>query len=100
MVTAPTNGSAGVIPARCDVLFGNRNHEAGEKKSKQFSMVAGAKLVSIFAKELPFQQLWVVVRRKLAFPSALHAAALLGELMGELQLWVTMAAKLQREHHF
>jgi L-serine dehydratase len=42
VVTAPTNGSAGVIPAVLIMYYlVIENHNAGEKEIKQFLMVAG-----------------------------------------------------------
>ena len=41
VVTAPTNGSAGVIPAVLMYYLVIENHEAGEKEIKQFLLVAG-----------------------------------------------------------
>jgi L-serine dehydratase len=47
VVTAPTNGSAGVIPAVLMYYMVIENHQAGEKEIKQFLMVAG-EIGSIF----------------------------------------------------
>ena len=49
VVTAPTNGSAGVIPAVLMYYLVIENHDAGEKEIKQFLMVAG-EIGSIFKK--------------------------------------------------
>ncbi|RZJ29801.1 MAG: L-serine ammonia-lyase, partial [Flavobacterium sp.] len=49
VVTAPTNGSAGVIPAVLMYYLTIENHSAGEKEIKQFLMVAG-EIGSIFKK--------------------------------------------------
>ena len=49
VVTAPTNGSAGVIPAVLMYYLVIENHDAGENEIKQFLMVAG-EIGSIFKK--------------------------------------------------
>ena len=49
VVTAPTNGSAGVIPAVLMYCMVIENHEANENQIKQFLMVAG-EIGSIFKK--------------------------------------------------
>ena len=66
VVTAPTNGSAGVIPAVLMYYLVIENHNAGEKEIKQFLMVL-AKLGVFSKKVLLFRQQWVDVKPRLAF---------------------------------
>ncbi len=66
VVTAPTNGSAGVIPAVLMYYLVIENHDADEKQIKQFLMVAG-EIGSIFKKGATIWQRWAAVRQKLAY---------------------------------
>ena len=97
VVTAPTNGSAGVIPAVLMYYLVIENHEAGEKEIKQFLMVAG-EIGSIFKKGATISAAMGGCQAEIGVSSAMAAAALC-ELMGGTPAQVTMAAEIAMEHH-
>ncbi|RRJ88883.1 L-serine ammonia-lyase [Flavobacterium macacae] len=97
VVTAPTNGSAGVIPAVLMYYLVIENHEAGEKEIKQFLMVAG-EIGSIFKKGATISAAMGGCQAEIGVSSAMAAAALC-ELMGGKPAQVLMAAEIAMEHH-
>ena len=97
VVTAPTNGSAGVIPAVLMYYLVIENHDAGEKEIKQFLMVAG-EIGSIFKKGATISAAMGGCQAEIGVSSAMAAAALC-ELMGGSPAQVTMAAEIAMEHH-
>lgn len=97
VVTAPTNGSAGVIPAVLMYYLVIENHEAGEKEIKQFLMVAG-EIGSIFKKGATISAAMGGCQAEIGVSSAMAAAALT-ELMGGTPEQVLMAAEIAMEHH-
>ena len=97
VVTAPTNGSAGVIPAVLMYYLVIENHEAGEKEIKQFLLVAG-EIGSIFKKGATISAAMGGCQAEIGVSSAMAAAALC-ELMGGTPAQVTMAAEIAMEHH-
>ncbi|WP_395047417.1 L-serine ammonia-lyase [Flavobacterium sp.] len=97
VVTAPTNGSAGVIPAVLMYYLCIENHEAGEKEIKQFLMVAG-EIGSIFKKGATISAAMGGCQAEIGVSSAMAAAALC-ELMGGTPEQVLMAAEIAMEHH-
>lgn len=97
VVTAPTNGSAGVIPAVLMYYLVIENHEAGEKEIKQFLMVAG-QIGAIFKKGATISAAMGGCQAEIGVSSAMAAAALC-ELMGGTPAQVTMAAEIAMEHH-
>lgn len=97
VVTAPTNGSAGVIPAVLMYYLVIENHEAGEKEIKQFLMVAG-EIGSIFKKGATISAAMGGCQAEIGVSSAMAAAALC-ELMGGTPAQVAMAAEIAMEHH-
>ena len=97
VVTAPTNGSAGVIPAVLMYYLVIENHEAGEKEIKQFLMVAG-EIGSIFKKGSTISAAMGGCQAEIGVSSAMAAAALC-ELMGGTSAQVLMAAEIAMEHH-
>ncbi len=97
VVTAPTNGSAGVIPAVLMYYLTIENHEAGEKEIKQFLLVAG-EIGSIFKKGATISAAMGGCQAEIGVSSAMAAAALC-ELMGGTPAQVTMAAEIAMEHH-
>ncbi|HEU4496278.1 MAG TPA: L-serine ammonia-lyase [Flavobacterium sp.] len=97
VVTAPTNGSAGVIPAVLMYYLAIENHEAGEKEIKQFLMVAG-EIGSIFKKGATISAAMGGCQAEIGVSSAMAAAALC-ELMGGRPAQVLMAAEIAMEHH-
>jgi L-serine dehydratase len=97
VVTAPTNGSAGVIPAVLMYYLVIENHEAGEKEIKQFLMVAG-EIGSIFKKGSTISAAMGGCQAEIGVSSAMAAAALC-EVMGGTPDQVQMAAEIAMEHH-
>ena len=97
VVTAPTNGSAGVIPAVLMYYLVIENHDAGEKEIKQFLMVAG-EIGSIFKKGSTISAAMGGCQAEIGVSSAMAAAALC-EVMGGTPAQVQMAAEIAMEHH-
>lgn len=97
VVTAPTNGSAGVIPAVLMYYLVIENHDAGEKEIKQFLMVAG-EIGSIFKKGATISAAMGGCQAEIGVSSAMAAAALC-ELMGGTPDQVLVAAEIAMEHH-
>lgn len=97
VVTAPTNGSAGVIPAVLMYYLTIENHEAGFKEIKQFLMVAG-EIGSIFKKGATISAAMGGCQAEIGVSSAMAAAALT-ELSGGTHEQVLMAAEIAMEHH-
>ncbi|WP_395075568.1 L-serine ammonia-lyase [Flavobacterium sp.] len=97
VVTAPTNGSAGVIPAVLMYYLCIENHEAGEKEIKQFLMVA-SEIGSIFKKGSTISAAMGGCQAEIGVSSAMAAAALC-EVMGGTPDQVLMAAEIAMEHH-
>lgn len=97
VVTAPTNGSAGVIPAVLMYYLTIENHNAGEKEIKQFLMVA-SEIGSIFKKGSTISAAMGGCQAEIGVSSAMAAAALC-ELMGGTPAQVLMAAEIAMEHH-
>lgn len=97
VVTAPTNGSAGVIPAVLMYYLVIENHKASEKEIKQFLMVAG-EIGSIFKKGATISAAMGGCQAEIGVSSAMAAAALC-ELMGGCPEQVLMAAEIAMEHH-
>ena len=97
VVTAPTNGSAGVIPAVLMYYLTIENHKAGDKEIKQFLMVAG-EIGSIFKKGATISAAMGGCQAEIGVSSAMAAGALC-ELMGGTPEQVTVAAEIAMEHH-
>jgi len=97
VVTAPTNGSAGVIPAVLMYFLVIENHEADEKHIKQFLMVAG-EIGSIFKKGATISAAMGGCQAEIGVSSAMAAGALC-ELMGGTPDQVLIAAEIAMEHH-
>jgi len=96
VVTAPTNGSAGVIPAVLQyyVAFCNGNDE---QKIINFLLTA-AEVGSIFKKGATISAAMGGCQAEIGVSSAMAAAAL-AESMGGNQKQVLMAAEIAMEHH-
>lgn len=96
VVTAPTNGAAGVIPAVLQyyILFSD-----GDKEEKiiQFLLTA-AELGSIFKKGATISAAMGGCQAEIGVSSAMAAGALT-ECMGGTQRQVLMAAEIAMEHH-
>lgn len=97
VVTAPTNGSAGVIPAVLMYYMVIENHQADETQIKQFLMVAG-EIGSIFKKGATISAAMGGCQAEIGVSSAMAAAALC-EVMGGTPEQVLMAAEIAMEHH-
>lgn len=97
VVTAPTNGSAGVIPSVLMYYLTIENHNAGEKEIKQFLMVAG-EIGSLFKQGSTISAAMGGCQAEIGVSSAMAAAALC-EVMGGTPDQVLMAAEIAMEHH-
>lgn len=96
VVTAPTNGSAGVIPAVLlyYVIFCNGNDE---DKIIKFLMTS-AEIGSIFKKESTISAAMGGCQAEIGVSSSMAAAALT-EALGGTQKQALMAAEIAMEHH-
>ena len=96
VVTAPTNGSAGVIPA---VLQYYIAFQGGNSKSQiiRFLLTAG-EIGSIFKKNSPISAAMGGCQAEIGVSSAMAAAALT-ECLGGSVKQVLMAAEIAMEHH-
>lgn len=97
VVTAPTNGSAGVIPAVLMYYMVIENHNANEEQIKQFLIVAG-EIGSIFKKGATISAAMGGCQAEIGVSSAMAAAALC-EVMGGTPEQVLIAAEIAMEHH-
>ncbi|AUC81249.1 L-serine ammonia-lyase [Lacinutrix sp. Bg11-31] len=97
VVTAPTNGSAGVIPSVLMYYMVIENHEADFKHIKQFLLVAG-EIGSIFKKGATISAAMGGCQAEIGVSSAMAAAALT-ELLGGSPEQVMIAAEIAMEHH-
>lgn len=97
VVTAPTNGSAGVIPAVLMYYLVIENHDANFEQIKQFLLVAG-EIGSIFKKGATISAAMGGCQAEIGVSSAMAAAALT-ELLGGCPEQVLMAAEIAMEHH-
>ncbi|RSK40224.1 L-serine ammonia-lyase [Mangrovimonas spongiae] len=97
VVTAPTNGSAGVIPSVLMYYMVIENHEANFKHIKQFLLVAG-EIGSIFKKGATISAAMGGCQAEIGVSSAMAAGALC-ELLGGTPEQVLMAAEIAMEHH-
>ncbi len=97
VVTAPTNGSAGVIPAVLMYYMVIENHQANFNHIKQFLLVAG-EIGSIFKKGATISAAMGGCQAEIGVSSAMAAAALT-ELLGGSPEQVLMAAEIAMEHH-
>lgn len=97
VVTAPTNGSAGVIPAVMMYYMVIENHDANFEDVKRFLLVAG-EIGSIFKKGSTISAAMGGCQAEIGVSSSMAAAALT-ELMGGSPDQVLMAAEIAMEHH-
>lgn len=97
VVTAPTNGSAGVIPAVLMYYMVIENHDATFAQVKQFLLVAG-EIGSLFKKGATISAAMGGCQAEIGVSSAMAAAALC-ELMGGTPAQVLVAAEIAMEHH-
>jgi len=97
IVTAPTNGSAGVIPSVLMYYLTIENHNADFKHIKQFLLVAG-EIGSLFKKNATISAAIGGCQAEIGVSSAMAAAALC-ELLGGSSAQVLIAAEIAMEHH-
>lgn len=97
VVTAPTNGSAGVIPAVLMYYLVIENHDADFKQIKQFLLTAG-EIGSIFKKNATISAAMGGCQAEIGVSSAMAAGALT-ELLGGTPAQSLVAAEIAMEHH-
>ncbi len=97
VVTAPTNGSAGVIPAVLMYYIVIENHKANFEQVKQFLLVS-AEIGSIFKKGATISAAMGGCQAEIGVSSAMAAGALC-ELLGGTPEQVMIAAEIAMEHH-
>lgn len=97
VVTAPTNGSAGVIPSVLMYYLVIENHQAGLEEIKKFLLVAG-EIGSIFKKGATISAAMGGCQAEIGVSSAMAAGALT-ELLGGSPDQVLIAAEIAMEHH-
>ncbi|TMU56755.1 L-serine ammonia-lyase [Flagellimonas algicola] len=97
VVTAPTNGSAGVIPSVLMYYMVIENHSANFEHIKKFLLVAG-EIGSIFKKGATISAAMGGCQAEIGVSSAMAAGALT-ELLGGTPEQVLVAAEIAMEHH-
>jgi L-serine dehydratase len=97
VVTAPTNGSAGVIPAVLMYYLVIENHEADFSHIKKFLLTAG-EIGSIFKKNATISAAMGGCQAEIGVSSAMAAGALT-ELLGGTAAQSLVAAEIAMEHH-
>ncbi|MDX1462057.1 MAG: L-serine ammonia-lyase [Marinirhabdus sp.] len=97
VVTAPTNGSAGVIPAVLMYYLVIENHDGNFADVKRFLLTAG-EIGSLFKKNATISAAMGGCQAEIGVSSAMAAAALT-ELMGGTPAQVLIAAEIAMEHH-
>lgn len=97
VVTAPTNGSAGVIPAVLMYYLVIENHEGNFEHIKKFLLVSG-EIGSLFKKNATISAAMGGCQAEIGVSSAMAAGALT-ELMGGSPAQVLIAAEIAMEHH-
>jgi L-serine dehydratase len=97
VVTAPTNGSAGVIPAVLMYYLVIENHEADFNHIKKFLLTAG-EIGSVFKKNATISAAMGGCQAEIGVSSAMAAAALT-ELLGVTAAKCLVAAEIAMEHH-
>lgn len=97
VVTAPTNGSAGVIPSVMMYYMVIENHDADFEDIRKFLLVAG-EIGSLFKKGATISAAMGGCQAEIGVSSAMAAGALT-ELMGGSPEQVLMAAEIAMEHH-
>ncbi len=97
VVTAPTNGSAGVIPAVLMYYLVIENHNADFEHIKKFLLVSG-EIGSIFKKNATISAAMGGCQAEIGVSSAMAAAALT-ELLDGTPAQCLVAAEIAMEHH-
>jgi L-serine dehydratase len=100
VVTAPTNGAAGVIPAVLSyyMIFCNDDHVVNESDKVIRFLLTAAEIGSIFKKGATISAAMGGCQAEIGVSSAMAAAALT-EAMGGTQRQAMMAAEIAMEHH-
>ncbi|MGY0407102.1 MAG: L-serine ammonia-lyase [Polaribacter sp.] len=97
VVTAPTNGSAGVIPSVLMYYMVIENHDATFEHVKKFLLTA-SEIGSIFKKNATISAAMGGCQAEIGVSSAMAAAALT-ELLGGTAAQSLVAAEIAMEHH-
>ena len=97
VVTAPTNGSAGVIPAVMMYYMVIENHDANFEDVRKFLLTAG-EIGSIFKKGATISAAMGGCQAEIGVSSSMAAGALC-ELMGGTPEQCLMASEIAMEHH-
>ncbi|OBQ56612.1 L-serine ammonia-lyase [Tamlana sp. s12] len=97
VVTAPTNGSAGVIPAVLMYYLVIENHDGNFEDIKRFLLVAG-EIGSIFKKGATISAAMGGCQAEIGVSSAMAAGALC-ERLGGTPEQVLVASEIAMEHH-
>ncbi|MEM1135987.1 MAG: L-serine ammonia-lyase [Bacteroidota bacterium] len=97
VVTAPTNGAAGVIPAVLMYFFCFKNRKATDEDIIKFLLVAG-EIGTFFKKGATISAAMGGCQAEIGVSSAMAAAALT-ECMGGSPAQSLMAAEIAMEHH-
>jgi L-serine dehydratase len=100
VVTAPTNGAAGVIPAVLQyyLTFCNRNEESDEEDSVIRFLSTASEIGCIFKKGATISAAMGGCQAEIGVSSAMAAAGIT-EVLGGTQRQVLMAAEIAMEHH-
>ncbi len=97
VVTAPTNGAAGVIPAVLGYYVALSGEDVGEKEIHDFLLVCGV-IGALFKKKATISAAMGGCQAEIGVSSAMAAAALT-ECMGGTVAESLMAAEIAMEHH-
>lgn len=97
IVTAPTNGSAGVIPSVLMYYLTIENHKAGFDQIKEFLLVA-SEIGSLFKKGATISAAMGGCQAEIGVSSAMAAGALCS-LLGGSPGQILMASEIAMEHH-
>ncbi|WP_417886980.1 L-serine ammonia-lyase [Zunongwangia sp.] len=97
VVTAPTNGSAGTVPAVLMYYIVIENHKATFDDIKRFMLVAG-EIGSLFKKGATISAAMGGCQAEIGVSSAMAAGGLT-ELLGGTPEQVLMASEIAMEHH-
>lgn len=97
VVTAPTNGSAGTLPAVMMYYMTIENHQASFEDLKEFMLVAG-EVGSLFKKGATISAAMGGCQAEIGVSSAMAAAGLT-HVMGGTPEQVLMASEIAMEHH-
>lgn len=97
VVTAPTNGSSGVIPSVILFYLAIENHKAGNDEIRKFLLTAGV-IGSIFKRNATISAAMGGCQAEIGVSSAMAAAGLT-ELRGGTPRQCLNAAEIAMEHH-